>query len=60
MPARHAKLVRDKTKGLSFPNDCTIASNEEVRSLQELTGLIVEDALTPVEEEVILMILILE
>ena len=55
VPARHAKLVHAKTSGLSFPEGCTIAFHPEDR-LHQLTGLVVEDALIPAEEEVSLVI----
>ena len=55
VPARYAKLVRAKTSGLSFPEGCTISFQLGDR-LHQLTGLVVEDALIPVEEEVSLVI----
>ena len=48
VPAHHAKLVRAKTSGLSFPEGCTIAFQPGDR-LHQLTGLVVEDALIPAE-----------
>ena len=56
VPVRHAKLVRVTTEGLSFPKGCTTVAFQPGGRLQELTRLIVEDALIPAEEEVTLMI----
>ena len=50
------KLLHVRTGGLSFPKGCTTVAFQPGGRLQELAGLIVEDALIPVEEEVTLMI----
>ena len=55
VPARHAKLVHAKTSGLYLPEGCTIAFQPGDR-LNQLTGLVVEDALILAEEEVSLLI----
>ena len=55
VPARHAKLVRARTGGLSFPKSGTVVFQPGGK-LRELTGPIVEDAIIPAEEEVTLMI----
>ena len=50
------KLVHVRTGGLSFPKGSTTVASQLGGRLQELAGLIVEDALIPVEEEITLMI----
>ena len=53
VPARHAKLVRAKTSGLSFLEGYTIAFQPGDR-LHQLTGLVVEDALIPAEVSLVI------
>lgn len=55
VPARHSKLVQAKIGERFFPQGTAIAFQPEDR-LQELTGLVVEEAVIPAREEVALVI----